>query len=415
MTWRDEAWADLQAARPGTGYRPWALAALVLAVFGGTAFGIGVTGTQAARAWQVFLINYLFWSGLAFGSILISAVLVITQARWGRPIKRLAEAPAAFLPFSLLLFWVLYGGRDQLFPWLRDPAPHQAAWLKAPFLFARDGLALFLLTAVSLALVYYSVRGEREIQARGMESWAGSREQGAANLHKQAVLAPLLAILYPLVFSLIGFDLVMSLSPEWHSTLFGMYFFTGGFYSALAGLMILAVVAVKPLRLGRFIRSGQFHDLGKLLLGFSLVTGDFFFSQFLVIWYGNLPEETRYVITRVNSAPWQGLAWTVLALCFVLPFIVLLSRKAKQRPGFMLLLSGIILIGMWLERFLLVAPSLWKGKDLPLGLLEILISLGFLGLMGLSLLWFGGRFPLLPLSDPLFQDLLQGEEERARG
>ncbi len=203
----------------------------------------------------------------------------------------------------------------------------------------------------------------------------------------------------------------MSLSPEWHSTLFGMYFFTGGFYSALAGLMVLAVISVKAFRLGRFVQVGQFHDLGKLLLGFCLVTGDFFFSQFLVIWYGNLPEETRFVITRVNSAPWKPLAWTVLAVCFALPFVVLLSRKAKRRPVLMVTLSGIILIGMWLERFLLVAPSLWKGKDLPLGLLELLISLGFLGLMALSLLWFFKRFPLLPLTDPLFLDSLEENRE----
>jgi hypothetical protein len=193
-----------------------------------------------------------------------------------------------------------------------------------------------------------------------------------------------------------------------------MYFFTGGFYSALAGLMVLAVMAVKSFRLDGFIRDGQFHDLGKLLLGFCLVTGDFFFSQFLVIWYGNLPEETRFVITRVNSLTWKPLAWTVLAICFALPFVVLLSRKAKGRPGLMLALSGVILIGMWLERFLLVAPSLWKGSDLPLGLSELLISLGFLGLMGLSLLWFIKRFPLLPLTDPLFRAVLEAEPEDGR-
>lgn len=415
MTSRDEIFQEMKAVGPRAGYGSWALASLALILIGGAAFGIGVSGSQAERAWQVFLVNYLFWSGLAFGSILISAALVITKARWGRPIKRLAEAPAAFLPLSFLLFWVLYLGRDKLFPWIHAPLPQKAVWLNTGFLFARDGLALLLLTAVSLALVYYSVRGEREIYSRGIEAWRSSGDRGEENLRKQSTLSPLLAILYALIFSLIGFDLVMSLSPHWHSTLFGMYFFTGGFYSALAGLMVLSVISVKTLKMGPFIQKRQFHDLGKLLLGFCLVTGDFFFSQFLVIWYGNLPEETRFVITRVSSAPWKPLAWTVLVVCFALPFAVLLSRKAKMRPGLMLILGGIILIGMWLERFLLVAPSLWKGKELPLGLWEILISLGFLGLMGLSLLWFFNRFPLLPISDPLFQDLWEEDGREDRG
>ncbi len=114
----------------------------------------------------------------------------------------------------------------------------------------------------------------------------------------------------------------------------------------------------------------QFHDLGKLLLGFCVVTGDFFFSQFLVIWYGNLPEEAQYVIFRVRNTPWQSLAWTVLIVCFALPFVILLSRKIKMKPRAMVMLGIIILIGMWLERLLLIAPSLWKGEQLPLGMTE---------------------------------------------
>jgi Ni/Fe-hydrogenase subunit HybB-like protein len=396
---------------PITDTIPWAILSLVLFLVGAITFWVGISGSQSDRAWQAFLINYLFWSGLAFGSILISAALVMTKARWGRPIKRLAEAPVAFLPLSFFLFWILFLGRNKIFPWIHKPLPEKAAWLNTGFLFARDGIALLLLTGIAMALVYFSVRGERTLQAQGVESWKDYRGQGENNLHKQSLLAPLFGILFALGFSLIGFDLVMSLSPHWVSTLFGLYFFIGAFYSALAALMFLALMVKKVFNLEPFIRQNQFHDLGKLMLGFCLVTGDFFFSQFLVIWYGNLPEETRYVITRVNSAPWKPLAWTVLVLCFALPFVVLLSRKAKGRTWLMLLLSGIILVGMWLERFLLVAPSLWKGPELPLGLSEILISLGFLGLMALSVLWFFSRFPLLPLSDPLFQDMLEEDRE----
>lgn len=414
MTSRAEILREIKAAEPVTGCGRWTFLFVLLILMGGTAFVMGISGTRAERAWQAFLVNFLFWSGLAFGSVLFSAILVITKARWGRPVKRLAEAPAAFLPLSFLLFWVLFLGREKIFPWIHEPLPLKAAWLNTGFLFARDGLSIFLLTVLSLALVYFSVRGEKEIYSRRPGTGKENSDLGGKNLSKQTVLAPLLAIAYALVLSLLGFDLVMSLSPHWYSTLFGMYFFTGAFYSALAALIFLSILSVKAFDLENFIGRKQFHDLGKLLLGFCLVTGDFFFSQFLVIWYGNLPEETRFVITRVNSLPWKPLAWTVLVLCFALPFGVLLSRKAKMKQDLMLILSGIILIGMWLERFLLVAPSLWKGKELPLGFSELLISLGFLGLMGFSILWFLGRFPLLPVSDPFFLEPLNPDRREGR-
>jgi hypothetical protein len=411
MAWNNEVPRELKAATPALGLGLWTFFSLIFFLAGTAAFWIGISGPRSERFWQVYLVNYLFWSGLAFGSILFSAALVMTKARWGRSIKRLAEAPAAFLPFSFLLFWVLFAGRDKIFPWIQEPLPLKAAWLNINFLFVRNGLSLLLLTVVAMALVYFSLRGERKIrlQEAGADRY---QDQGGKNLQKQTILSPLLAILFALVFSLIGFDLVMSLSPHWYSTLFGMYFFTGAFYGSLAFVFLLTILFVKPLDLGNFISEKQFHDLGKLLLGFCLVTGDFFFSQFLVIWYGNLPEETRFVITRVNSAPWRPLAWAVLILGFALPFILLLSRKAKMNRGVMLGVSSIILIGMWLERFLLVAPSLWKGRNLPLGFPELLISLGFLGLMSLSLLWFFKRFPALPISDPLFQEIFKESREQ---
>jgi len=204
--------------------------------------------------------------------------------------------------------------------------------------------------------------------------------------------------------SLVGYDLVMSLDPHWHSTLFGAYFFVGSFYAGLAALMVMTVLAVKKMGMGAFIKERQFHDLGKLIFGFGLLTGDFFYAQFLVIWYGNLPEETQYVILRVREAPWGVLAWTVLVAAFAVPFFVLLNRKIKMRPIPMIVLSVVILAGMWLERLLLVAPALWKGRTLPLGVMEVMITLGFLGLVSLCTLWFLKKFPVLPISDPLFRE-----------
>lgn len=384
----------------------------ILLAAGGILFLAGIGGEQSRRAWQVYLVNFVFFTGLSSGAILFSAILTMTNAGWGRPLKRLAEGMGSFLVVSCLLFWVLYFGREEIFPWVREPAHGKEAWLNTGFLFARDGIGLLILTAVSLGILYNSVRPDRTVSLFPGASRAIPGAEGLMEKSRrvQTILSPILAVVYALVLSLIAFDLIMSLDPHWYSTLFGAYYFIGSFYSALAALVLVAGIFRTRLGLQDFIRPGHFSDLGKLLLGFCLITGDFFYSQFLVIWYGNLPEETRYVILRARESPWELLAWTVLIVCFALPFVVLLSRKFKFHPRAMMALAGIILLGMWLERFLLVVPSTWKMKNFPLGLMEVLITGGFIGLFGLTLIGFFRKSSPLPLSDPMFRENLRGKE-----
>jgi hypothetical protein len=418
-----DAYRDLLAAIPQVKQRPLLVGCWALAALGVVTFLLGISGAQPLRAWQALLVNYLFWLGMSFGCILFVAVLNLTNAHWARAMKRLAEAPVAFLPVALLLFGVLYLGRVELFPWIREPVAGKTWWLNVGFLFGRDGLGLAGLSAVALALVYLSIQADLR--------WASQQAAGDPTARQtcgpqspveaaearcwrvQGVLSTIYALLYALVLSLIAIDLIMSLDPQWVSTLFGAYYFIGSFYTALAALLVLALWARKALGLEPFLQSRHFHDLGKLLLGFCLMTGDFFYSQFLVIWYGNLPEESRYILLRIRFSPWEPLAWMVLLTCFVLPFGVLLSRKIKMQPLPLMVLSLIILAGMWLERFLLVAPSLWKGPGMPLGLMEVAITAGFLGIMGACILTFLQQFPLIPVGDPLLRRSL-GEVPEVR-
>jgi hypothetical protein len=390
---------------------------LLLVLIGAGAFLTGISGPQAHRAWQAYLINYLFWSGIGFGAVLFSAIINMTSARWAWPLKRIAEAPGAFLPIAFILFWLLYAGREEIFPWIRTPVHDKAAWLNSAFLFARNGAGLLLLTIVSMALIYYSVRTDAGLaqEPAGQTGRTVSRkEERARDWRIQTMLSPILGILFALVLTLSAFDLVMSLDPHWCSTLFGAYYFIGSFYTALATLVILSGLFRRKTGMQKFLGDQQFHDLGKLLFAFCMVTGYLFFTQFLVIWYGNLPEETRYVILRVVTTPWEPVAWIGLTAIFFIPFIVLLSRKIKMKPGFMLGLSVLILIGMWLERFILVAPSLWKQPEIPLGLTEMAITAGFLGAMAWSIIIFFRRVPLIPLSaPPFFKAAAESDEQQA--
>ena len=208
----------------------------------------------------------------------------------------------------------------------------------------------------------------------------------------------------------------MSLDPHWTSTLFGGYYFIGSFYSGLAALTLLSGLSYRhrgiATELKKILQPRHLHDLGKLLFGFCLMTGYLFYTQFLVIWYGNISEETRYLIQRLYQMPWKTVSFIILLMAFGVPFVFLLIRRIKMKSEAMIPLSVLILAGMWLERFLLVVPSLSKGQGVPLGLTEVLITGGFLGAMGLTAGLFLNRFPLFPLSDPLFQEewkRIQGE------
>lgn len=381
-------------------------------VVGAATFVTGIFGAEPERAWQTYLVNFVFWTGLSFGTVLFSAILTITNARWGRPLKRLAEAPGAFLPVSLAMFLVIFLGREKIFHWIHEPIPEKAAWLNIPFLFARDGLGLLTLTAVSLAIIYYSVKRDTDAIAAGVEADLENAKKSDKYERALRFLSPLYGILYAIILSLIAFDLIMSLSPHWYSSLFGAAYFIGSLYTGLAALMILAGLALIKLDLGRYIHPRQLHDLAKLTLGFCLMTGDFFFTQFFVIWYGNLPEETRFVILRTRSFTWEPFAWAVLIVSFAIPFVVLLNRKVKMKPAAMMTLSIIILAGMWMERYLLVVPSLWKGEHIPFGISEILITAGFFGTVALCILMFLQKFPVLPVADPLFREYLSTARDR---
>jgi hypothetical protein len=376
----------------------WLFLSGVLFLIGAVSFVVGVFGSQAQRVWQAYLVNFVFWFGLAAGSILFVAVLNLTHARWGRPLKRLAEALGAFVPVSFFLFWPVYAGRGSLFSWIHEPVHGKEQWFNVFFFFAREGIAIFLLGIVSVALIFFSVRAD-SVRCAGDHS-----KEAGAYWKWQQVLSPLMGILYALVLTLVAFDLVMSLDPHWYSTLFGGYFFVGSFYTALAALALLSGLLWKTAPLDIMGHGRPLHDIGKLLFGFCMMTGYLFYSQFLVIWYGNLPEETRYVIERTQHHPWAPLSWIILATCFGLPFFALLFRRFKMSSRWLIGLSVIILIGMWLERFMLVAPSIWKGGKLPLGLIELSITSGFVGAAGLTAIVFLMKVPFLPVSDPLFQE-----------
>jgi Ni/Fe-hydrogenase subunit HybB-like protein len=374
-------------------------------ILGFGTFIFQLAGNDPERGWQAYLINFLLWSAIAQGGLLFSMVMHLTKARWSQPVQNLAESFAAFFPFSLGLFLLLFLGRAYLFPWLHEDLGGKEVWLNLPFLFWRDLIGLLLLYALGLIYLYYALRLKLDrtrqrgrIRAFIHRRWTGSDQDLQRCKSRMTVLSALYILAYALVLTLIAFDLVMSMDPHWYSTLFGPYSFIKAFYLGLGGLIILAAITHLCQGEQSGLSSSHFHDLGKLFFAFCLLWADFFYAQLLVIWYGNISEETSYVITRTLFLPWKSLAWTVFVVSFVIPFLILLNRKVKTRPIFMIVLCSWVLIGIWFEHLLLLGPALSpQAKSLPLGPADGLITLGFLGLMAMAVTLFLNLFPELLL------------------
>jgi Ni/Fe-hydrogenase subunit HybB-like protein len=375
----------------------------LLIVIGLATFLYGLQSQRPERAWQAYLINFLFWSAIAQGGLLFSAVTHLTNARWSQPVQNLAESFAAYFPVSFGLFLLMFLGKDYIFPWLHHELHGKEAWLNLPFLFTRDLLGLLILYGLGLAYLYNAMRlkldpnlSQRKIQSFLLRGWTGSEQERQKCRERMSLLSVLYILAYAVVLSVIGYDLVMSAEPHWYSTLFGPYSFIKAFYVGLGALIVLAAVIRLAQGEQSMLCASHFHDVGKIFFAFCLVWGDFFYVQLMVIWYGNISEETSYVITRTMMLPWRQLAWSVFFAVFVLPFVVLLSQKIKTKPIFMIILCSVVSIGIWFEHLLLIGPAMSpQAATLPLGFSDGLISLGFLGLMAFAVTYFLRLFPEL--------------------
>jgi len=411
----DHALRDGVLAKLGRPLPGWLVPFLVaLVVVGGGSFLVLLLGHGSDRAWHAFFVNWLFWTGLSQAGIVFSASQILGNSHWSHPIRRIAEASVAFLPVAFLLFIVLWFGRAHIFPWVAAPVEEwpKSFWLRDWFVFLRDGASLVLLFALSVWYMYHSLRPDAAILAsrtpgRGgrLYGWlargwkAGAADEGAeiARSHERlGQIGAAVVVIYVLVMTLIAFDLVMSLAPHWLSNLLGGYLAVAAW---LMGLMVLALTTIfwrRHLGLEELIPSRTMHDLGKLCFAFTVFWMYFFFSQFIVIWYGNMPEETSFMMLRIAVEPWRTIGIVMVCLVFVIPFWGLMGVKPKQTPAILGTFAVISLVGLWLDRWVFVVPSIVQSATrAPLGWTELLVTAGFAGLWGLTHAWFARVFPIV--------------------
>jgi len=346
----------------------WLFIALVL--IGGAAFVQGLISQHPERAWQTYLINFLLWSAIAQGAVLFSAVMHMTKARWSGPLSGLSESFASFFPVSFVLFLVLFMGKAHIFPWLHEDLHGKEIWLNIPFLFWRDFFGLLILYVLGFGYLYNTLqlKFDPDQPVKGVRKYIYSGwKQNSRHLERvkkrMTMWGGFYIFAFTVVLSLIGYDLIMSMDPHWISTLFGAYNFVKAFYVGLGALIILACILYLRHGEASGITTAHLHDIGKLFFAFCLLWADFFFVQLMVIYYGNIPEETYYVIARTMLAPWNELAWIIFIVCFIGPFVILLNKKIKTKPVFMIILCSVVIIGIWLEHLLLLGPALNHGAQ----------------------------------------------------
>ena len=375
---------------------------------GAVVFAIGALKNGEVRVWEIYLVNLLFWTGLSHAGVVVSALIHTTNGKWGKNIRHIMEGLSLFSPVALVLFLILFLGADVVFPWVKEPVPEKEFWLNLTHLFVRQNVNFLVLDILNLTFLYRSFRPdigllEKEGAIRSgrlvrwiTRGWSGYEEEKERSAGILRWLSPLILFVYVVVYSMVGYDLVMSLDPYWYSTLFGAYYFITNLYLGIAGATVTVIVLTYVCKLGDAVTESHFRDLGLMIFVFCLIALDFFWSQYLVIWYGNIPEEISFLVERIKDPHWLPYSLLVLAFCFILPFVLLLSRAAKQHRATLLPVACLVMVGMWFERYLLVTPTLWPGEAPPLGFPELVMTLAFLSGFVLVYVWFMERFPILP-------------------
>ncbi len=410
----------LEEAKPRSLPQPFFAICVGFAVLGFFAFCVALQ-REPQTAWLSFHTNFIYFGSLAQGGLIFGGAFVIVGARWPGPLRRVMEGLAAWVPITFILGCIDYFGGNYLFEWKREGAVHgKEVWLNSARLYGMD---LFILGVCAVLTLYFLKSSNRPLLkgladggdgfGRNMaqkwtSNWRGAREEwDSAWANLSVKTAPILLFMV-MGWTFIAFDQVMSMEQTWYSNLFGAYVTWGGVLSAVAFTALwTAFNRNNPEFKGSITESRQ-HDIGKLLFAFSIFWMYLFWSQYLVIWYGNLPEETQFFRDRLGNqflidkgfsdrawaAAWSAIdfnwdrlstayGWTAMTawVCsWIIPFWVLMGQRPKKTPWILGPVAAIVLFGLWLERNLLIWPSVIKDDSLSwLGPFQILIALGFAG------------------------------------
>jgi hypothetical protein len=346
---------------------------------------------------QSYLFAYSFWAGISVGALALLMLQHLTGGGWGLVIRRVLEAATRTLTLILVLFVPIVFGAHQIYSWTdaHKLAEHPALMEKSKYLnlsFFTVRAAIYF--AVWLALAYFLNRWSL-LQDRTADPQFTKR--------MQLISGPGM-VLFVFTVTFASIDWFMSLDPEWSSTIYGFIFVAAWSLSALAFTIATMAALSKHEPMKDIVAQLHFHDLGKLLLALVMLWSYFAFSQFLIIWSGNLPEEIRWYLPRIHGS-WGAIALMVIILHFAFPFLFLLSRSFKRNAGKLVIVAGLVLVMRLFDLFWMIAPN-FMGEHFHISWMDLV---GPIAMGGLWLGFFARALTsraLIPINDPLYETVL---------
>jgi hypothetical protein len=351
--------------------------------------------TRPEYFFRSYLVGWVLWTGVSLGSLGLVMVHTMTSGSWGVAARRVLEAAARTLPWMLLLIIPLLLGFDRLYP--AGHTEHlslgKMTYLSLPWFIGRLVIYFAVWLFLSLSLNRLAAQQDREA------------DPGLIARMKR-IAAPGI-VLWALCITFAAIDWLMALDPHWFSTIYGVWLLGSMGLSALAFLILISVWLWRREPMSGVLRPGHFHDWGKLMLAFTMLWAYFSFSQFLIMWAGNLPEEIGWYKLRITGG-WGGVALVIVLFHFALPFLLLLSRDLKRNPRQLVLVAGLMLVMRLVDLFWQVEPGFaehaagfyWMYAAAPLAIGGLWLWL-FLGELK--------KRPLLPVNDPYLAEALAHE------
>jgi len=341
--------------------------------------GIGILAIVASFtlnktvAWVDFLVNNVYFATMAVSGVFFLSVTGVLQASWLTPFKRVPEAMTKYLPYGFVIMLLTYFGIHTLYEWshhdlvMNDPIlVKKIAWLNT---------AGFMSRMVIIFMAWIFV-GKRLLKL-------SKKQDEGEDVHEKIISSSALGlVVFSLAICVAAFDWVMSVEPHWFSTIFGVYIFAGSFVS---GMSFIALSVIKLQEWGYLkgvVNENHIHDIAKWMFGFSIFWAYIWISQYLLIWYANIPEETEYYVLRHHH--WNTVFFINVLLNWLVPFLGLLSRSAKRNVKRVKFIAVVLLVGHFIDLYLMVAPKIFEHHGIHhvsgYGILQALQWLGFFGL-----------------------------------
>jgi hypothetical protein len=383
---------DAKTLTPASGTNTLVMGLMGLGVL---TFFAGLFVGDAARMWKAYLVHSLLFFGLGIGGLFFLVIHYLAGAGWNVAVRRITESLASYVLIGALSILVLIFGLKHIYPWTDHAFMESSHLLHGKIGYFGTG---FFIARVLLFLAVVSFFAWRIIR----NSTAQDQEGGLELRAVQKPLSALYLVLFAPLFTVFAVDLLKSLDPKWFSTMFGVYVFIGFAQASVAMTIVVTKMLQKHGYLGH-VNENHFHDLGKYLFGFSIFWAYIGVSQYLLIWYANLPEETGYYLIR-QTPGWVGWSLLLPAVRFILPFLLLLPMQNKRRSNFLVKVAYLVLFGAWLDLYLIVMPNF--STSFGFSLYDAGFLLGFLGLFAFSARKFLSCHNMAPVKDPYLHEAL---------